>query len=98
MREDDDRSARLHALEIALQPFQLLVAERGQHLWLQVDDIDEANEVHTVLVEAVPALAALLRREHLEEAFHAVVERIVLARNEMDLVDLQLLKEVARLR
>ena len=43
------------ALQIVLQPFELLGAEIAEAAGLEIDDVDEADEMHAVGVEAVPA-------------------------------------------
>src|SRR5262249_49727095 len=55
--EDDDRGRGGAALEVALQPFELLVAEIAQPTGLEIDHVDEADKVYAVGVEAVPARA-----------------------------------------
>src|SRR6202035_293108 len=55
MREEDDWRAVRFALQVGLEPCELLGAEIAQSATLQVDDVDEANEVDAVVVEAVPA-------------------------------------------
>src|SRR5262249_26940678 len=57
VREDDDRGRCRPALEVVLQPFELLVAEIAQSASLEIDNVDEADEVHAVGVEAIPACA-----------------------------------------
>ena len=42
-------------MDILLQPFQLLVAEIAESAGFEIDDIDEADKVHAIGVEAVPA-------------------------------------------
>src|SRR5215472_11004323 len=48
VREDDDRSRCPPALEVVLQPFELLVAEIAQAAGLEIDNVDEADEMHAV--------------------------------------------------
>ena len=40
------------ALQIVLEPFELLVAEIAEAAGLEIDDVDEADEVHAAGVEA----------------------------------------------
>ena len=55
MREDDDRRLRREAGDIILQPLQLIGAEIAKAARLEIHDIDEADIMHALLVEAVPA-------------------------------------------
>jgi hypothetical protein len=55
MREHNNRRRSRAAFDVLLQPLQLLVAEIAQAAGLEIDDIDQADEVHAVGVEAVPA-------------------------------------------
>ena len=57
MREDDDRRRGLAAVEVVLQPFELIGAEIAEAELLQVHHVVEADEVHAVVIEAVPAAA-----------------------------------------
>ncbi len=41
--------------EVVLQPFELILAEGTETSGLQRGDVHETNEVHAILVEAVPA-------------------------------------------
>ena len=43
------------ALEVVLEPFELLGAEIAEAAGLEVDDVDEADEVHAAGVEGIPA-------------------------------------------
>ena len=45
VREDDDRRAALETLDVLLEPFELLVAERAEPARLEIHDVDEADEV-----------------------------------------------------
>ena len=54
--EHDDRRRCRTALDVVLQPFELLGAEIAQTAGFEVDDIDQADEMHAVGVEAVPAV------------------------------------------
>ena len=57
MCEQDDRRAAGASLQIVLQPFQLVVAEHSQAAFLDVHDVDQADEMHAFLIEAVPTRA-----------------------------------------
>ena len=50
--EDDDRSRRRTALQVVFEPFELIGAEIAEAAGLEIDDVDEADEVHAVGVEA----------------------------------------------
>src|SRR5262245_7836197 len=52
--------------------------------------------MHAVLVEAVPAGTVGILTEDLQESADAIIERIMLARHEMDPIDLHILEELAR--
>ena len=77
--EDDDRRAALETLDVLLEPLELFVAERAETAGLQVDDVHEADEVHAVLVEAVPAGALRAFAESLQVALAVVLEHVVFA-------------------
>ena len=66
-------------LDVLLQPFELLVAERAKTAGFQVDDVDEADEMHAALIEAVPTGALRAFAESLQVALAVVLEHIVLA-------------------
>src|SRR5262249_43381006 len=83
VREDDDRGRCRPALEVALQPFELLVAEIAQAAGLEIDNVDEADEMHAVGVEAVPARAFGAATVAVAVELHALVEEVVLTRNVM---------------
>ena len=57
MREDDDRRRGALALQIVGEPRELLGAEIAHAARLQIDDIDEADEMHAAMVEGIPAFA-----------------------------------------
>src|SRR4029077_6846704 len=54
MFKEHDRSAGRAALEIGLKPLQLVVTERPHASSFQIGDIYETNEMHTLVIEAVP--------------------------------------------
>lgn len=62
MGHDHDRRARRKMGDILLQPVELLVAKGRQSRRLEprleIEDVEQANEVHAGHVEAVPAFAA----------------------------------------
>ena len=53
--EDDDRRRGAQALDVVLQPLELIGSEKAEAAGLQVGHVDEADEVHAGLIEAVPA-------------------------------------------
>src|SRR5580704_2796678 len=55
--EDHDRRRSRTASDVGLQPLELFSAEIAESAGFEVDDIDEADEMHAVGVEAVPARA-----------------------------------------
>ena len=61
MCEQHDRRAGGQVRHILLQPFKLVVAQIAQPVALQVHDIDQADEMHPVVVEAVPAVTLACR-------------------------------------
>ena len=67
------------ALDVVLEPVELLVAEIAEPAGLEVDDVDEADEVHAVGVEAVPAGALGAAAVALEVELPVLVEDVVLA-------------------
>src|SRR4029077_5888982 len=77
--EDDDGRRGGAALEVVLEPFELLVAEIAQPAGLEINHVDEADEVHAVGVEAVPADAFGAAAVALAVERHAFVEHVVLA-------------------
>jgi hypothetical protein len=42
-------------LEVAFEPFELVVAEITQGAGLEINDVDELDDMHPVGVEAIPA-------------------------------------------
>ena len=76
----DRRRGRL-ALEVVGEPGDLLVTQRAEAAGLQVDHVDEADEVHAVLVEAVPAGALGVLAVALAVELDLFVDDVVLARH-----------------
>src|SRR4029079_3137398 len=82
MREDDDRLRRRTALEVVFKPFELLIAEIAKPARFQFDDVHEPDEVHAIVVEAVPAGAFRAASVAVEIKLALVlIEQIVLARH-----------------
>ena len=86
MSENNDGGARTKVFQIGLEPFELIISELPQATGLEIQDVDEANEMAAVLVEAVPTRA--LRFDALQIAFTvklpAVIQHIMLTWNEED--------------
>src|SRR5215470_5198280 len=78
--EHDDGRRRGAAVEVVLQPFELLVAEIAQSAGLEIDDVDQTDEVHAVRVEAVPARAFAAAAVAVAVKLHILVENVVFAR------------------
>ena len=57
VREDDDGRAAGEPFHIIFEPLELLGAELAQAAGLQVHHVDQADEVHAFVIEAVPAVA-----------------------------------------
>src|SRR5258705_10551086 len=51
-KKDDGRAAGV-ALQIIFQPFQLLVSENAKSAFFDIQDINQPDEMHSLLVEAV---------------------------------------------
>src|SRR5215217_1111705 len=74
MREDDDRCAAGQRFNVLLQPCQLLLAQLSKPTAAQsratslpqIEDIDQSDEVHAIIVEALPALAQSSTSKSLE--------------------------------
>jgi hypothetical protein len=58
---------------------QLFSAERAKTAGFQVDDIDEADEMDAVLIEAVPTGALRVLAKSLQVTLTVIFEHIVLA-------------------
>ena len=70
-------------LRSLLQPFELVVAEIAQAAGLEVDHVDEADEMHAVGVEAVPACALGAAPVALAIELLLGIDDVVLARHVM---------------
>jgi hypothetical protein len=81
MRKHDDRRAARQVRDILLEPFELLAAKRPESTRLEVDHIDQPDEVHTVLVEAVPPRALRPLAKPRQVAPPVVLQDVVLAGN-----------------
>ncbi len=81
--EHDDRRRRGAALQVVFEPFELLGAEIAQAAGLEIDDVDEADEMHAVGVEPVPAGAFGAASVAIDVELLVRVEEVVLAGNVM---------------
>src|SRR5262245_56119849 len=50
---DDGRAAR-EPLDVILEPFELFVAERAKAAGFEIHNVDQSDEVHSVLIETLP--------------------------------------------
>src|SRR5579859_3844685 len=66
-------------LDIVFKPFELVIAECAETAGLEVHHVDQADEVDSVLVEAVPARAFGVLGVALAEHFSVIVENVVLS-------------------
>ena len=73
-------------LHVFLQPLQLFVAEAAQAAGFQVHHVHQPDEVHAVLVEAVPAGALRALAVALAILLAVVVQHVVLAGHEEDVL------------
>src|SRR6266576_665206 len=89
MRQDDNVSVLPLLLEVVGKPLQLLIAKRRA----RVRDVVERDEMHALVVERVARLA-----EEFLERLAAVERRVMLARHEMDVLDLELADDFLELR
>ena len=77
MCEHDDRRAGGQVLHVVLQPLELFVAERTKAVALQVHHVHQADEVHAVGVEAVPAVALGALAEAVQVALAILLQDVV---------------------
>jgi hypothetical protein len=92
--EDHDGGAGLQSLDVLLEPFQLLRAEGAESAGLEIQDVDQADKMDGVLVEAVPTVACRPFAVALEVLLAVVVEHVVLAGDEEDSVGLHALEHL----
>src|SRR5580693_2914133 len=83
MSKDDDRRRRRAAFDVGFEPSELLGAEVAEPAGLEIDDIDQADEMHAVGIEAVPAGALAAAAVTLTIELAVLVEEVVLARDVM---------------
>src|SRR6202008_4090399 len=86
MREYDDARVFRLALEVGLEPGELLVSDRGAGIGYIVD----RDEVHALVIEGPVRLA-----EEILERSPFIERGVVLAGHELDVLDLELLDDVA---
>ena len=82
MRKHNDRSARLQVLDVIFEPLELFVSQRAEPSGLQVQHVHQADEMHALLVEAVPPCALRFFAVALEILLPVVVQHVVFAGNE----------------
>src|SRR6185503_13073445 len=84
MGEHHDRLRSRAALDVVFQPFELLGAEIAEAAGLEVDDVDQADEMHAVGVKRIPAGAFGAAAVALAiELARLLVDDVVLARHVM---------------
>src|SRR5204862_3595852 len=67
--EYHDGRAVLQLFHVVFQPFELLVAQRSEPTGFQIHDVDQPDEVRTLLIEAVPSPALTSFSIALQELF-----------------------------
>src|SRR4030095_15272867 len=77
--KDDDGRAAGEAFDVLLEPFELLGPQRAEAPRFEVDHVHQADEVDTVMVEAVPPGALRPLAEALQVALAIVLEHVVFA-------------------
>src|ERR1700678_1061081 len=73
-------------VEIVLKPLELLVTERSHSSRLQIGDIHQADEMHSLVIEAVPSGAFCPLAVTLEKLLAVIGQHVMLARNKVDLL------------
>src|SRR5437762_13952068 len=89
MRQGDNVRVLPLLLEVVGKPLQLRVAKR--RAW--IGDVVECDEMHALVVERIVRFT-----EEFLERFSAVERRIMLARHEPDVLDLELADDLLELR
>src|SRR6266550_5123787 len=85
VRKEHNRSAGRAAFEIVLKPLQLFVTERSHAAGFQIGDIYQADEMDTLMIEAVPSGALGTFPVALEILLAVVVQHVVLTGHKVDL-------------
>src|ERR1700722_19632668 len=80
-----DRSAGRATLKIILEPLRLFVTERSHTSNFQIGDVYKADEMHTFVIEAVPAAPPCTLPIALEILLAVVGQHVVLAGHEVGL-------------
>ncbi len=94
MGEHHEERAAGEPLHVLVEPFQLLRAEAAQTRRLEVQDVDQANEVHALIIEALPAIAGGPFPIAGEKLLAAIGKDIVLARHVEDLAGLNAIERL----
>src|SRR6202142_2977369 len=81
VREYHDRRAVLQVLDVVLHPRELLGTERTESPSLEIHHVYQPDEMHALLVEAVPSRALAPFSVALEKLLSVIVEDVVLAGN-----------------
>ena len=81
MGEDDDRRAVGEFGHVLLEPGELLWAERAELARSEVTHVDQSDEMDSLIIEALPAVADGPFAVAIEIAFPVVGEDIVFARD-----------------
>src|SRR5689334_6095341 len=84
MGKHNDGSAGFQMLDIAFEPLQLLVPQRAEAAGLEIDHIHQADKMHTVLVETVPALALEVFPVAFSEHGSVIIQDVVFSGYEKD--------------
>ena len=85
VRENHDGRAFRKMLNVFLQPLQLFCAQAAQTPGLQVQDVYQSDEMHAVLVKAVPTRSLRSLPIPLQILFAIIVQHVVLAGNKEDI-------------
>src|SRR6266702_684192 len=94
MGKKDDRCAGGAAFQILFQPLQLLLSQNTQAAFFDIHDIDEPDEMHALLVEAVPARAPGPFAEAFAVLRSVIVDDVMLARHVKDIASLATLQDL----
>src|SRR5262245_30515223 len=81
MSKHHDGRAAGKMLHIVFQPLQLLLAQATETTRLEVQDVDQANEMCALLIEAVPAATFRSLTVALQILLPVVAENVVLSRH-----------------
>src|SRR5215469_18107175 len=84
--EENNRSAGRATLKIVLQPFQLLVTERSHTTGLQVGYVYKTDEMHALVVEAIPSRSFRVLSIALKVLLAVVGQHVMLTGHKVDLL------------